>query len=80
MQTKLTLRMEQRLVRDAKAYAKRTGRSLSQLVADYFSILAKRSNGDQEDLTPLVRSLKGALGQAEMDDAEYRRHLVEKYL
>ena len=39
MQTKLTLRLEQRLIRRAKAYARRTGKSVSELVADFFGRL-----------------------------------------
>jgi predicted HicB family RNase H-like nuclease len=39
MQTKLTLRLDDRLIEQAKAYAQEKGRSLSQVVADYFRIL-----------------------------------------
>ena len=37
MQTKLTLRLDDRLIRDAKHYARQSGKSLSQMVAEYFS-------------------------------------------
>ena len=37
MRTKLTLRLDDRLVKDAKLYARRTGKSLSRMVAEYFS-------------------------------------------
>jgi hypothetical protein len=72
MQTKLTLRLDEALVRRAKAYAKRTGKPVSQLVAEYFAVLGT--------LTPTVRHLKGALRGASVDVEEYRRHLEEKYL
>lgn len=36
MQTKLTLRLDDELIRQAKAYAERDGRSVSELVASYF--------------------------------------------
>lgn len=39
MQTKLTLRLDAALIRQAKAYAERDGRSVSELVASYFSRL-----------------------------------------
>ena len=42
MQTKLTLRVDEKLVKKAKAYAKKTGKSVSQLVAEYFSLLTPR--------------------------------------
>ena len=40
---KLTLRMDEDVIRDAKRYAKENGRSLSALVADFFVALAKRA-------------------------------------
>ncbi len=36
MQTKLTLRLDEALIQRAKAEARRTGKSVSQLVAEYF--------------------------------------------
>ena len=41
MQTKLTLRMDDELIARAKAHAKKRGKSVSQLVADYFYVLEK---------------------------------------
>ena len=41
MQTKLTLQMDDELIARAKAHAKKCGKSVSQLVADYFRILEK---------------------------------------
>jgi hypothetical protein len=42
MQTKLTLRLEDHLIADAKRYSKQHGKSLSQLVTDYFLNLKQR--------------------------------------
>ncbi len=36
MQTKLTLRMDEELIRKAKRFSRKTGRSLSRIVADFF--------------------------------------------
>ena len=81
MQTKLTLRLDEKLVRRAKAYAKREGKSVSQIVADYFSLLKPPSGEDREAQppSPLTQSLRGSLRGAEVDEADYRRHLDEKY-
>ncbi|HZC00332.1 MAG TPA: DUF6364 family protein, partial [Gammaproteobacteria bacterium] len=38
MQTKLTLRLDKKLIEAVKRYAEISGKSLSQLVADYFSL------------------------------------------
>ena len=80
MHTKLTLRLDEKLVRRAKAHAKRAGKSVSQMVADYFALLGVQPEDDALELTPTVRSLKGALRGAEIDAEDYRRHLREKYL
>ena len=80
MQTKLTLRLDDRLIKRAKAYAKRTGKSVSEMVADYFSVLGSRSADRDKDLTPAVRSLKGALREADVDIKDYHTYLRDKHL
>lgn len=42
MQAKLTLQLDPHLISQAKSYAKHHGKSLSQLVAEYFRSLANR--------------------------------------
>src|SRR2546422_429485 len=82
MQTKLTLRLGQRLIRRAKAYARRTGKSVSELVADFFGRLETPAEGSTPEVvaqSPAVQSLVGALAGAELDEADYRAHLVEKH-
>lgn len=80
MQTKLTLRLDEGLVRRAKAYAKLSGKPISQLVAEYFAVLGTPAEDVGFKLTPTVRRLKGALREADVDVVDYRRHLEEKYL
>ncbi len=78
MQTKLTLRLEEQLIERAKAHAKKRGKSVSQMVADYFALLDR---GDlPETLAPLTRSLYGILGGTSVDEDTHREHLEEKYL
>ena len=79
MQTKLTLRLDDDLVRKAKAYARRSGKSVSSLVADFFALLGPRNGREGEELTPAVRSLLGALGEGRVTERDYRRHLEEKH-
>ena len=78
MQTKLTLRMDRQLIRNAKVFAKKTGKSVSQIVSDYFTILAKGEQESGSELTPVVRSLKGVLRGADVGVEDYRRYLEEK--
>ena len=79
MQTKLTLRMEERLIRQAKAYARRTGRSVSGLVADFFSQLSTTAAPPPEPGSPAVRSLVGALQGKRVDEDDYRAYLSRKH-
>jgi hypothetical protein len=78
MQTKLTLRLERQLIEQAKSYAQESGKSLSQMVADYFSQLQKSSQA--QDLPPLTRSLKGVLKPADVDEKDYRAYIEAKHL
>lgn len=81
MQTKLTLRLEERLIRKAKRYSKKSGKSVSKLVADYFSAI-EEEGASKEDLalSPRVRSLFGVLAGGQASEKDYRRHLEEKHL
>jgi len=85
MQTKLTLRIDDELIERAKSYSQRTGKSVSQLVSDYIKMLPEsgREPGAKKGealLTPIVRSLKGSLRGAKIDEEDYRRHLLEAAL
>jgi hypothetical protein len=80
MQTKLTLRLDEQLIERAKPFTKKSGKSLSQIVADYFVALESAPTDQDKELTPIVRSLKGALRGAGVDVEDYRRHLEEQQL
>lgn len=78
MQNKLTLRMEESLINQAKVYAKQHGKSLSQIVADYFQLLTK--NPQASEIPPVTRSLIGVIENQAIDIDDYKKHLEEKYL
>lgn len=81
METKLTLRLEKDLIERAKRYSRKSGKSISRLVADYFSLLdAGEQTQTQSELTPLVSSLKGSLRAATVREEDYRHYLEDKYL
>ena len=80
MQTKLTLRLEEELIERAKLYARGAGSSVSQLVADYFAVLDARLEVEKGLVTPLVRSMKGALRELDVDIGVYRRDSEERHL
>jgi len=78
--TKLTLRLDEELIRQAKAYARRSGKSVSRIVADYFSLLSDELDEESSELTPTVKLLRGALREAGIDEEDYRAHLERKFL
>ncbi|MCX5806957.1 MAG: DUF6364 family protein [Proteobacteria bacterium] len=78
MQTKLTLRLDDSLIEQAKTYAHEKGRSLSQVVADYFRIL-KTDTIHTKRTPPITASLHGLLKDAKVDEKDYRKYLEEKF-
>ncbi len=78
MQTKLTLRLDDSLIQQAKAYSRATGKSLSRIVADYFALLAVTPADELPEITPTVRKLRGALKGADADRSDYREYLEKK--
>jgi hypothetical protein len=78
MQTKLTLRIDEHLVRKAKRYSNQTGKSISKLVADYFTLI-DAGGAEERELTARVRSLLGALAGSHVSEEDYRTHLEEKH-
>lgn len=81
MQTKLTLRLNERFIKQAKYYAKCHHQSLSQLVAHYFSLLPSSTKQEKmEANTPIVQSLRGCLRHAKVSTKDYSQYLETKYL
>lgn len=78
MQTKLTLRMDDRLIAGAKQHAARTGKSLSQFVAEYFLVCMSGAQRNVEE-TPRVSRLRGCLKDKGVAEADYRKHLEDKH-
>lgn len=82
MQSKLTLRLDENLIRAAKAYAQEANKSLSQIVADYFSILAAKSDESElnrNSLPPITRSLVGSVQIENIVDDDRYTYLMEKH-
>ena len=60
MITKLTLTIEERVIKTAKKYALKKGKSLSGLVENYLKVLAAEDKSTNE-VTPRVRRLRGSV-------------------
>lgn len=80
MRTKLTLRLEEDLIRKAKRFSRKTGKSVSRIVADYFEQLDAPPPEEDESITPKVAALRGILKGATVEEKDYYRHLEEKHL
>ncbi|RJQ56684.1 MAG: antitoxin [Actinobacteria bacterium] len=77
MNTKLTLRLDDKLIESAKRHSAESGKSISRLVGDFFALIDAK--GRNMDITPRVRSLRGVLAGSGLDESDYRRHLEDKY-
>ncbi|MDD2851991.1 MAG: DUF6364 family protein [Desulfuromonadaceae bacterium] len=79
MQTKLTLRLEDHLIEQAKSYALHSGKSVSQLVAEYFRLLASEKKDVAVPTAPITQSLRGLLRESSLDENDYKKYLEEKH-
>jgi hypothetical protein len=82
MDAKLTLNIDKDVARRAKVYAKKEGRSLSDLVENYLKLLTKNSAIEDSDYSPRVKALLGSVTLPK--DFDYKKELadalVKKYL
>jgi len=60
MITKLTLTVEKDLIQRAKEYAKNQGRSLSDLVENYFKLITSQDYPIMQDLPDVVKEMRGS--------------------
>jgi len=79
MNTKLTLRMDEAVVRMAKMEARRRGKSVSRMVSEFIESIGSRPDS-KKVLPPTTASLVGILKGQEISEDDYKAHLREKYL
>lgn len=73
--SKLTLTVEEKVVRAAKRYAAARGTSVSRLVERYLILLTRPLEREEE--TPVLRLVRAAARGVRAD--AHRRHLERKY-
>lgn len=79
MNAKLTLTMDPQIISKAKGYASHKGRSLSELVENYFKTLVQETtSARKEELTPSVKSLLGSFKTPKKFDYDYKKILKEQ--
>jgi hypothetical protein len=79
MNTKLTLRIDEMLVKQAKSEAKLRGKSVSQMFSEFVEGLSARRTV-KSSLPPITASLIGTLKGQQVTEEDYKKHLREKYL
>lgn len=80
MKSKLTLRLEEDLIKRAKQKAKQRGTSVSQMVADYFALIDSESQNTEQKLPPSTASLSGILKNSSINEDDYKSYLDKKHL
>lgn len=80
MQAKLTLRVEEALIRKAKQLARKRGTSVSRIFGDFISTQSDELPSDE--LPPITASMIGAIRKegTGIEENDYRKHLEDKYL
>jgi hypothetical protein len=73
---KLTLSVDDRVISNAKQYAKRQGVSISEMVETYLAAVSDPPV-PAKGAAPILRSVQGILRNADVND--YRKHLATKY-
>lgn len=78
MNTKLTLDVEDELIRQIEAYAKEKNKSISQIIIEYFQELTQQKKSNLAP--PVTQSLIGILQHCEVNEGDYKQYLKDKYL
>lgn len=82
MNSKLTLTIEESVIKKAKLYAKSRGRSLSDIIENYLKVITDDNWAIEIETTPMVKSMKGSFKAPE--DFNYQEQLskglTDKYL
>ena len=83
MKKKLTLSLEAERIQRAKAYAKKRGKSVSQLVSEYVDALTREdersSTGRPGRDRPLPEAVQHLIGIAEGGEEDHYQQLEEKH-
>jgi hypothetical protein len=77
--SKLTLSVEDAVVRRAKRYASRRGTSVSRLVEQFLDLVSRPEPGRDQGLTPLLKRIRAETKGVSADVADYHRYLARKY-
>lgn len=79
MDNKLSLKLNEEIIEQAKTYARKNNTTLSKLIESYVGLLVDPN--EKQEVTPLVKSLSGLIDLPKNFDhkSNYRKHVVNKY-
>jgi len=76
MDSKLTLKLKNNIIEQAKLYAKKQNISLSRLIENYLKTVTASSKKESIKVSPLVTSLTGVIT---LENVNYKDYLSKKY-
>lgn len=81
MNTKLTLKLNQQIIENAKKYASNKKLSLSKIIESYLQSLTSEEITDDFEISPFIKSIAtGTKIPTDLDyKNEYSDYLMEKY-
>jgi hypothetical protein len=77
MTTKLTLSLEENVIKEAKTLAKTKGKSLSNLVENYLKALILQKQNAEIEISPAIKQLVGCIKPLD-DDLDYKNSVAEE--
>lgn len=73
MDSKLTLKLNESVIKQAKLYAKKNNVSLSRMIENYLQAITKTKN-NKTKISPLVQSLTGVI---QLENKDYRKDYTD---
>jgi len=80
MSSKLTLYIDDDVIRHVKTYAKEQKLSVSKVVNNFLTLLKQNKPNHAHQAAPLTDALQGVLKDDDLSKENYYKHLEDKYL
>jgi metal-responsive CopG/Arc/MetJ family transcriptional regulator len=77
MTTKLTLSLEESVIKEAKSVAKNKGKSLSNLIENYLRSLIQQKENRENEISPSIKKLVGCVKPVD-DNINYKEVVAEE--
>lgn len=78
MNSKLTLKLNEKVIQRAKKYARSRNTSLSKIVENYFNNLTSEEKS-KEKFSPFVQEITGIISETDISGKEREEYIKAKY-